>query len=145
VVTLPDFSKFLDFSSLFVALIGMLFATWHPTFNALLQKPRPALYGNRKSYLEGLFWTTASQAIPLTMFILAYLVSLSGVFVQVISNSKFTLIPTTIDPAATLFMITYLLAAFLFILALTSSGKLFFSWWSAGKDRGSSPRVTLLR
>ena len=142
---LPDFSKFLDFSSLFVALIGLLFASWQPVFHQLLSTPRPPIYKNRKVYIHSISSALFSQSIPLMIFIFAYLISLSGIALKVAHGSELTIDPYAIEPALTLFALTYLLAIFLFGLTFVASFRLFLAWWRAGEDRGTNPRVTLLR
>lgn len=142
---MPDFSKFIDFSSLFVALGGLLFATWHPVFQELLSKPRPPLYRNRKTYIKALASGLLSKAVPLTAFLLAYVVSLLGVALTVVSRTTFTLRPALIDPASTLFMLTYCLAVFLTVLTVWSLIELLVTWWKAGADRGAEPKLTVLR
>lgn len=142
---LPDFSKFIDFSSLFVALGGLMFATWHPLFQDLVSKPRPQLYRNRKTYITALVSGIISKAIPLSGFLLAYVVSLAGVAMTVVSKTHFTISPASIDPPATLFMLTYSLAVFLTAISLWSLGSLVNAWWQAGKGRGSEPRLTVFR
>jgi hypothetical protein len=142
---LPDFSKFIDFSSLFVALAGLLFATWQPHFQELLSTPRPPLYLNRKAYIHALQGSIVAKALPLSGFLLAYVVSLSGVATIVFLESHFTLRPTRMEPAATLFMLTYWLALFLFVLSVSTLERLTVAWWRAGSDRGSAPRLTRLR
>jgi hypothetical protein len=142
---LPDFSKFIDFSSLFVALGGLLFATWHPLFQDLLSQPRPPLYLNRRTYITALGSGIISKAVPLAVFLLAYVISLLGVVLRVASLTEFTLNPASIDPAATLFMLTYGLASFLAILTVWVLGRLVVAWWKAGSDRGTNPKLTVLR
>src|SRR5205085_3369395 len=99
----------IDFSSLFVALGGILFASWHPVFQELLSKPRPPLYRNRRAYIKALASGLVSKAIPLSGFLFAYDVSLLGVVCDVRSSTNFTFNPNYIDPPATLFMLTYCL------------------------------------
>ena len=142
---LPDFAKFIDFSSLFVALTGLLFATWQPHFQELLSRPRPPLYLNRKAYILALQGGIISKALPLSGFLFAYVVSLSGVVLIVILETQFTLRPTLMDPAATLFMLTYWLAIFFFVLSVSALGRLTLAWWRAGSDKGTEPRLTVLR
>ena len=140
-----DFSKFLDFSALFVALSGLLFATWYPQFQDLLGKPRPPMYRNRKTYIVALQSALLSKAIPLTLFLLAYLISLLGVALAVMHSSTFTLWPSRIYPPNTLFMLTYLLSGYLLIFTIVLLVRLTGAWWSAGSDRGTEPRITILR
>lgn len=142
---MPNFSEFIDFSSLFVALGGLLFATWHPVFQDLLSRPRPPLYRNRKAYITALASSIVSKALPLTIFLAAYVFSLLGVALDVTSHSELSLRPQSIDPTATLFMLTYWLALFLLSLASSALVRLVSAWVQAGKDRGSEPRLTWLR
>lgn len=128
-----------------MALIGLLFASWQPKFEELIAKPRPAIYKNRKSYIQEIFSVFLTRAIPLLIFIGSYVFSLSGVALNVLKYTSFSINPTLIQPAPTLFALTYLLAIFLLLLSAASTLRLLLAWWNAGKDRGSSAKVTLFR
>lgn len=142
---MPDISKFIDLSSLFVALNGLLFATWFPVLSDLTKTSRPPMYSNRKAYITAMWSGLVTRALPLFVFLAAYVISLSGVVWQLWCSSSVTLNPANVDPVRTLFALTYLLSIYLAIYAAYLLLSLLLRWWRAGEGRGANARITLLR
>lgn len=142
---MTDFSKFLDLSSIFVAISGAIFAAFYTEFHSIINSPMPPLYRNRKSYIISVQNIIITKAIPLTIFLVVYIFALLGTAVKLWVGSKFTLSPFDIDPAATLFSITYLLSFYILLMSVIVTWRLLLAWFKAGRGRGSDTRVTLLR
>lgn len=142
---MPKINDFLDLSSLFVALMGVLFAVFQPVFDKHLTATRPDLYRNRKAYISGLARCLISRALPLSVFCLSYVFSLSGVIISVAKASFFTFNPLRIDPIATLFVLNYLLSIFIFILCMHATLCLATAWWNSDAGRQGEPRITWFR
>lgn len=143
---MPDFSKFLDFSALFVAIASVLFGSWYGGLEQIAGKAKPPIYRNRKAYISELQSSLVSRSIPLTAFLLIYVFALSGALIATLRVSSLTLNPLAITPAPTLFCLTYALSVYLAIIAGTQLWRLFHAWWAAGQDRTDKEvRITFFR
>lgn len=143
---MPDFPKFLDLSSLFVALTGVLFGLWYPVIDAACSALRPPMYLNRADYIRELSRAIIGKSVPLFLFTTMYVVSLCGVMIRTYEASFFTLRPSAIAPVPTLFSLTYVLSVYLSFIAGCQLWRALLLWWQsdAGKEP-TQPRITLLR
>ena len=58
---------------------------------------------------------------------------------------KFETNPFEISIPHTLFMLTFLVSSYLLFLCTANFAKLVRVWWRSGSDRGTEPRLTILR
>lgn len=143
---MPDFTKFLDLSALFVSICSILFGAWYSEINLTISKVKPLQYRNRKQYIEEVQAVFLTKSIPLFSFLSIYCLSLLGTVFRTVKSSEFTLDLTDINPSSTLFCLTYVLTLYLTALAGFQVLGLFSTWWGSGSDRPTdTPRITLLR
>jgi hypothetical protein len=90
---LIDFSQFESGTSIFTAVIGLLFASWFQQIDDKLAQKMPPNRLDRKPYIKSIRVTLFSKSLPLTFILFCYTYTFVGILFSILNNFRFAFNP----------------------------------------------------
>ena len=143
---MSDLSEAINALSLFIGVLGLLFANWVSEADVLLSKKMPAHYADRRPYLRDLSSVLFYKIIPLKFFTVIFFSSQLGIFFSIVSsNSIYVPLITEVgrlNISGTIFVLVFLALFYFMSMTIVSFSRLIAAIRRAGRDRTpAQPRI----
>lgn len=138
---MPDVSELLNTTSVYAGMGAILFSVWYPAIEEALADTRPNDERNSTPYKRKMKANFLAKSVPLTIFLIAYIIAMTGSVISIFVNSRFTI--GNADPSRTLFVFLYLFMSYIAGIALWQAIHLRHRWaHPVKKPERPSPAVT---